>query len=74
MSHSLIINLLQHHQVHLLSGKHQLFVLMNGKSDGKVQVAVFERIDDAAKIAALHERTRQAAGHLFLDKQGEKQP
>jgi hypothetical protein len=68
-----IINLLQHHQAQLLSGKHQLWVVMNGKSDGRVQVNLFERIDDPAKIAALHERTRQAAGHLFQDKEGEKQ-
>jgi hypothetical protein len=69
-----IINLLQHHQAQLLGGKHQLFVLMNGKSDGRVQVAVFERIDDAAKIAVLHERTKRAAGHLFLAKQSDRRP
>lgn len=59
-----IKNLLNHHHVQLLSGKHQLWVLMHAEHDGKVYVHLFERIDDPAKIKEFHEKKQQAESTL----------
>jgi hypothetical protein len=63
-----IINLLNHHHVQLYSSKHQLWVLMRSKTDGRVYVTLFERIDDPAKIAVMHEKRMAAAAELSQNK------
>jgi hypothetical protein len=55
-----IKNLLNHHHVQLFSSKHQLWVVMKAKTDGRVHVHLFERIDDPVRVAALHEQRRKA--------------
>jgi hypothetical protein len=53
-----IKNLLNHHHVQLFSSKHQLWVVMKAKTDGRVHVHLFERIDDPERIAKLQEERR----------------
>lgn len=62
-----IKNLLSHHQVQLLSSKHQLWVVMNAKTDGQVYVYIFERIDDRVKVKEWHDKHRQAVEGEAVD-------
>ena len=48
-----IRNLLNHHHVRLYNSNHQLWVLMKSKSDGRVQVTLFRRVNDSAELARL---------------------
>jgi hypothetical protein len=43
-----IVRLLDHHQIQLSDGRHQLWVIMQAKSDGLVHVTLFQRQDDPA--------------------------
>jgi hypothetical protein len=56
-----IKNLFNHHHVQLFSSKHQLWVVMKAKTDGRVHVHLFERIDDPERIAKLQEERRTPA-------------
>jgi hypothetical protein len=55
-----IKNLLNHHHVQLYSSKHQLWVVMKAKTDGRVHVHLFEQIDDPNRIAKLEDERQQA--------------
>ncbi len=43
-----IIQLLNHHQIQLTEDGLQFWVLMNSKTDGRVQVTLFQRVEDDA--------------------------
>jgi hypothetical protein len=62
-----IKNLLNHHHVQLFSSKHQLWVVMKAKTDGRVHVHLSERIEDAQRIAKLHEERRTRTGNTKAD-------
>lgn len=59
-----IKNLLNHHHVQLLSGRHQLWVLMRAEKDGRAYVYLFERIDDPAKIKEFEDKRKQATENV----------
>lgn len=64
-----IKNLLNHHHVQLLSKKHQLWVLMQAETDGRVYVYLFERVDDPVKINEFQAKRRQAAENVMNESQ-----
>jgi hypothetical protein len=45
-----IVRLLNHHQIHLSDGRHQLWVIMQGKNDNRVHVTLFQRRDSEAAV------------------------
>jgi hypothetical protein len=42
-----ILTLLGHHQIQLRYPKHMLWIIMQGKADGHVQVSLFEKVPEA---------------------------
>jgi hypothetical protein len=56
-----IQNLLNHHQVQLLNSKHQLWILMQASSDGRVHASLMQKIEDPARVKLLDdERSKRA--------------
>ena len=64
-----IRNLLNHHQVQLVDENLQLWIIMNAKSDGRVHVYLFERMNVAdAEMETYPGRSREEVARIVVER------